>query len=164
MEHNTPINGTNGYTHDLGIPQGCEDYDIICTVRNPFSWLLSVWHWDNFYPGVALQDRITFSEYIKKGNWELNGFSNHILNTKIKYFIKYESIKEDIKKIPWFNYNSSIDYAVDNNGFMSENLVRKSDQTSDYLKHYTNKELLYVSLKLSNLFEKLGYSTYQNVY
>ena len=160
MEHNTPITGPNGYTHDLGVPQGCEDYDIICTVRNPFSWLLSVWHWDNFYPGVAEQDRISFSEYVERGNWELNGFSNHILSTKIQYFIKYESIKDNLKNIPWFNFNSSIDDAINNNSYMSENLARKSDQSSDYLKHYTDKELLAVSSKLSALFKKLNYSTY----
>jgi hypothetical protein len=165
MEHNTPINSINNYTHDLGIPAGCENYDVICTVRNPYSWLLSVWHWDNFYPGVAEKDRISYAEYVSRGNWELTGFSQHIVNSNIKYFIRYEHIKEDLSKIPWFNCNSPIiNSVINNNNCKSENLIRTKEGTSDYVKYYTEKEFSIVNTKLSDLFKKLGYVKYDKNY
>ena len=158
MEHRTPINSINNYTHDFGIPAGCEDYDVICSVRNPYSWLLSVWHWDNFYPGVAEKDRISYAEYVARGNWELNGFSEHIVKSDIKYFIRYEHIKEDLSKIPWFDCNRCIvNYAISKNDCKSENLIRTKQDVSDYEKYYTEKEFSIVNTKLSALFDKLGY-------
>ena len=157
-EHNTPLEGENFYTHDLGFPPNTENFDLICTVRNPYSWLLSVWHWDNFYPGVAEKDRISFAEYVKRQQWELIGFSNHIVNANIKYLIRYESIKQDLAKIPWFNINRpEVNYRLTHNGCMSENLIRTENMTSDYLKYYTEKEFSIVNTKLSDLFDKLGY-------
>jgi hypothetical protein len=162
MEHNTPMNGINNYTHDLLIPQGCENYEIVCTVRNPYSWLLSIWHWDNFYPSVSEKDRISYAEFVEKRPSDLESIMENILKTEIKYFIKYESIKQDIKKIPWFSIEpEKLNRVIDNNGCISENLIRCADNKnySDYLKHYTKKELDIVSTKFSALFTKLGYSS-----
>jgi hypothetical protein len=74
----------------------------------------------------------------------------------------YESIKEDLFKIPWFDGNPDQgNYSLKNNGCISENLIRCSDNKnySDYLKHYTKKELDIVSTKFLPLFKKIGYSS-----
>ncbi len=87
---------------------------------------------------------------------------NNLLKAEIKYLIRYESIKEDIVKIPWFNIDQEkLNYAINKNSCISENLIRRSDNKnfSDYLKHYTKKELDIVSTKFSALFTKLGYSS-----
>ncbi len=159
--YNIPIGSVN-YEHELSIPKGCEDYDIVCTVRNPYSWLLSMWSWDNFYPGVSEKDRISYAEFVETRSSHLESIMENILKVDIKYFIRYESIKEDLFKIPWFETNiQSLNYSVENNGYISENLIRCSDNKnySDYLKHYTKKELDIVSTKFSALFTKLGYSS-----
>ena len=88
---------------------------------------------------------------------------NNILKAKINYLIKYESIKEHLYKIPWFNIKPEIlNYTLKNNNCISENLIRCSDDKnySDYLKHYTKKELDIVSTKFSALFDRLGYVKY----
>lgn len=159
--YNTPIGSVN-YEHELSIPKGCEDYEIICSVRNPYSWLLSIWHWDIFYPGVAEKDRISFAEFVETRPHHLEGIMENILNADIKYFVKYESIKEDLLKIPWFKTEpKQFNTFLDSNTCMSENLIRCSDNKnySDYLKHYTKKELSIVNAKYSALFTKLGYSS-----
>lgn len=154
---NAPI-GCVQYEHELSIPKGCGDYEIICTVRNPYSWLLSIWHWDNFFPGVAEKDRVSYAEFVENRSSDLEGIMDNILKVKIKYLIKYECIKESILKIPWFN-SCQHDFNLEHNGNISENLIRCSDNKnfSDYLKHYTKKELDIVNNKFSALFDKLGY-------
>jgi|LauGreDrversion4_2_1035121.scaffolds.fasta_scaffold175716_1 hypothetical protein len=148
------------YTHELSIPEGCEDYDIICTLRNPFSWMLSIWHWDNFYPGFPEAERLTFSQYIEKEQWELSGISKNILNAKITYPIRYEFMKQDLMSIPWFDVDEKlINSLLNQNNYKSENLKRNPENKnfSDYLAHYTKKELDVVRTKFSALFTKLGY-------
>ena len=156
-----PIDGYEKYSHILSIPPGCEQYDVICSVRNPYSWLLSIWHWDNFFPDVAEKDRISYAEFVENRSSDLEGIMDNILKVEIKYLIKYESIKESILKIPWFN-SYQLDFNLEYNGNMSENLIRCSDNKnfSDYLKHYTKKELDIVNNKFSALFDKLGYLKY----
>jgi hypothetical protein len=159
--YNNPIGYVN-YEHELSIPKGCENYDIICTVRNPYSWLLSIWHWDNFYPGVAEKDRVSYAEFVETRSSHLESIMENILKVEIKYLIHYESIKEDLFKIPWFDANpEQVNYSLKNNGCISENLIRCSDNKnySDYLKHYTKKELDIVSTKFLPLFKKIGYSS-----
>ena len=161
-DFNTHISGYNRYTHSICIPEGCENYEVICTVRNPYSWLLSIWHWDNFYPSVSEKDRISYAEFVEKRSSDLEGIMNNLLKAEIKYLIRYESIKEDIVKIPWFNIDQEkLNCAINKNSCISENLIRRSDNKnySDYLKHYTKKELDIVSTKFSALFTKLGYSS-----
>jgi hypothetical protein len=157
-----PIQGYDSYTHELSIPEGCEDYDIICTVRNPFSWMLSIWHWDNFYPGFSESERLTFSQYVEKEQWELSGISKNILNAKITYPIRYEFMKQDLMSIPWFDVDEKlINSLLNQNNYKSENLKRNPENKnfSDYLAHYTKKELDVVKTKFSALFTKLGYSS-----
>jgi len=166
-EFNSPIHGYEKYSHITSKPQGCENYDVICTVRNPYSWLLSIWHWDNFYPGVDAKDRVPFAEFVENTPSVLDGIMDNILKVEIKYVIKYETIQESILKIPWFNMNhAELNSKLKYNGCMSENLIRCSDNKnfSDYLKHYTKKELDIVSTKFSALFDKLGYVKYDKSY
>lgn len=159
-EYNTHINGYNKYSHTLGIPKGCEDYEIICTVRNPYSWILSIWHWDNFHEGTAEKDRLSFSQYVENGIWELTDISKHLLHNYITYPIRYEFIKDDLRRIPWFNYKEDeVNMFINRNNNKSENLKRLPENTlvSDYMAHYTQKELNTVKNKLLPLFKRFGY-------
>ena len=159
-EYNTHISGYNNYTHALSIPKGCEDYEIICTVRNPYSWLLSIWHWDNFYEGVAEKDRISFATYVERQQWELTDISKHLLHNHITYPIRYEFIKDDLRRIPWYDYDENeINLHINKNYNKSENLKRLPENTlvSDYMAHYTQKELDTVKNKLLPLFKRFGY-------
>ena len=159
-DYGKPIQGYDGYTHELSIPEGCEDYDIICTVRNPYSWMLSIWHWDTFHPGLAEKDRPTFSQYIENGQWELTGISQNILNAKITYPIRYEFMKQDLMSIPWFDTDERLIVSqLNQNNYKSENLKRNPENkiVSDYLAHYTKKELDVVRTKFFPLFKRFGY-------
>lgn len=166
-EFNSPIHGYDKYSHTLSVPRGCGNYDVVCTVRNPYSWLLSIWHWDNFHPGVSEKDRVSYAEFVENRSSDLEGIMNNILKAEIKYVIKYESIQQHIVNIPWFNMNhDELISKLNHNGCMSENLIRCSNNKnySDYLKHYTKKELDIVSTKFSALFDKLGYVKYDKSY
>jgi hypothetical protein len=159
-DYGKPIQGYDGYSHELSIPEGCEDYEIICTVRNPLSWMLSIWHWDNFYPGFAETDRLTFNQYIEKEQWELSGISKNILSSKITYPIRYEFMKQDLMSIPWFDLDEKlVNSQLNQNNYKSENLKRNPENriVSDYLAHYTKKELDVVKTKFYPLFKRFGY-------
>ena len=159
-DYGKPIQGYDGYTHELSIPEGCEDYDIICTVRNPFSWMLSIWHWDNFYPGFSETEMLTFSQYVEREQWELSGISKNILNAKITYPIRYEFMKQDLMSIPWFDLDERlVNSQLNQNNYKSENLKRNPENkiVSDYLAHYTKKELDVIRAKFFPLFKRFGY-------
>lgn len=153
------INQTD-YSHTLGIPVGCEDYEIICSVRNPYSWLLSIYAWNYYYPGLDEKDRISFAQYVEQGQFELTDISKHILHTHITYPIRLESIREDIIKIPWFELTQDdIRFNINNNNNRSLELKRSQSNPlmTDYFEYYTNKELDFVKNKFLPLFKRFGY-------
>lgn len=148
------------YVHELGIPVGCEDYEIICSVRNPYSWLLSIWAWNNFYPDVAEKDRISFSTFIEKDQYELTDISKNILNAKITYPIRLESLREDLINIPWFELTEDeLEMCVNTNSNNSPELKRTKNNNllTDYYSYYSKKEFQIVKTKFLPLFKKFGY-------
>jgi hypothetical protein len=157
--YDKPIGSVN-YEHELSIPKGCEDYEIICSIRNPFSWMLSVWHWDNFYPGFPESDRVTFENYVKSEKWLVWGLCDTILEKEIKYPIRYENMEEDLLKIPWFVFDESVKPLLkQHNSCKSENLLRvkNNEQFSDYSKYYTEETFEIVKDNLLPFFQKYNY-------
>lgn len=153
------INNTD-YGHELSIPVGCEDYEIICTVRNPYSWLLSIWAWNNFYPDVAEKDRISFQQFVSQGQYELTDISKHVLNNKITYPIRLEFLREDLKNIPWFELTEQEVITVVNTNLNNSPELKRSENNkllTDYFSYYTEKDFEIVKEKFLPLFKRFGY-------
>ena len=67
------------------------DYFKFCVVRNPYDKMVSLYYWS--------KSRLPFKEFVKK--YHCNNISIHSINRKIvcNYFIRYENLEEDIKKV-----------------------------------------------------------------
>jgi len=95
------------FLHDQGIPPGCEDYQIICAIRNPYTRAVSAYI-DLMADGAPYD----FKEYCYKHRY------NNYPNDKDlfywyewkdlavpDYFIRLEHITDDWEKIPKFMNN-----------------------------------------------------------
>tara|TARA_B100000809_G_C14932959_1_gene457558 strand:- start:181 stop:726 length:546 start_codon:yes stop_codon:yes gene_type:complete len=105
-------------THRIGIPAGGEDYDIICTVRNPYIRALSVWKWQNaIKKNRCCHDN--FPEFMRQHHdaGGINPISKDLgsLRKTVKYLIHVESIEEDLRSLPYI----SKDYVFPKNNFRS---------------------------------------------
>ena len=84
------------HTHTQGIPPGCEDYKIICLIRNPYT--RSVSH----YIDLVHQDsNLKFEDFITKGR---TGFDRYwdqwkAIGRDPDYIIRLENPIEDWKKV-----------------------------------------------------------------
>jgi hypothetical protein len=156
-----PIKDTQ-YSHVLTVPEGCENYEIICAVRNPFSWVLSIWHYEYYYPEKmdVYLDIKPFSDYLESERSLLEEIYDYIKDVDIKYVIKYENLKEDLSKIPWFEFDKNQDFVFTQNFYQSDYLFRdkKNKLSSNYKLYYTEKCIKNVQRKYSDLFKRFNYS------
>lgn len=148
--------------HDLEFPDYFKEYKIITSIRHPITWTLSLWAYDNFYPGFAEKDRITFSTYIEQGiksSFELDGIVSILMNTNISYALRLEHLRDDLKKIPFYTENYlDIDYYIANNKNATPEIPRQKDcLLSDYRNFYTKKELDFVNQRYELFMNKFGY-------
>ena len=104
-----PINGRppqhpGGYTHNIGIPQGCEDYKVVMQIRNPYSRILSMWHLECFVEtNEILQITKPFEEFVK--NRVAGDYAEAIKIHKPDYIINYESLIKDTFNLPFIDVN-----------------------------------------------------------
>ena len=113
------------HSHEIGIPEGCENYEIICSVRNPYDRVLSLFKNFTSVGLNALYTRDRKDDFVKKFDYFIKELYIHaIKNDRIKnleietpiktqiakmnfstripdYFIRMENIKEDLEKIPF---------------------------------------------------------------
>jgi hypothetical protein len=108
------------YTHNIGIPEIAKDYSLLINIRNPYSHLVSTWYYDHTRNKTSITE-LTFEQYVRNVCFKqiytssrasikdhfFPEICNIIVNTKTDYmFIKYEQLAEDIKKIPFIDFNN----------------------------------------------------------
>jgi hypothetical protein len=162
------------YTHGIGIPPGCEDYLIICNVRNPFAHVVSQWHWRCFSQDPNSPDPIiscSFQDYVK----QVNGMSE--LATifqqarKPDIYFRIENYMEDLAKIPFVDLTDPkltglIDFELKNNRYTDEGkfmLQRNPHEyrLTDWRSYYqTEEELDIVRKSYKIIFDECGYDPY----
>jgi len=97
----------NAHSHGYGVPEGCSDYDIIMQIRNPYSRAVSFWHLVCFKEvNNELVVTMSFEEYVlQRDGIVLDRYEEPAKKYNPKYFIRYEHLQEDIKKIPFIDLN-----------------------------------------------------------
>ncbi len=103
----TGLQKGGAFSHDQGIPPGCEDYQIICTTRNPYTRAVSAY--------IDLLDEgktFSFKEYCfehRYKNWpndkDINYWKEWEVLGRPDYFIRLEHIVQDWESIPQFMNN-----------------------------------------------------------
>ena len=160
---------TGSHTHLQGIPEGMEDYPIICNVRNPYSkcvssfldetadkhhenhgksfkdWLLELTHVDRIH---------TNSDHFYILDWEKIG-------RRPDYLIRLEHMEEDLRKLPMYQHTKYFEEAmtvVRNNSFKYENPRDEYKGEFQYFqKHYDQETADIVYTYHKEYFELGGY-------
>jgi hypothetical protein len=160
-------------THEIGIPAGCDDYLVICNVRNPYSHVLSVWHWRNFDidENNNIIIRQTFPEWVS-GMTGMGEFSPILTYKKQPdIYVRIENYMEDLAKIPFVdlkdpNVQSIIQNQLVQNSYTEsggsgpEFILRRNKNNptlSDWQSYYTQKEIDIVAHFYHDAFMKFGY-------
>jgi hypothetical protein len=158
----------------MGIPNGCEDYLIICNVRNPFAHVVSQWHWRCFLEQPNSQDPIvtcSFQEHVRgiQGMSEL--YAAFQYQRKPDIYFRIENYMEDLAKIPFVNMEdpnikSAIDSEFKNNKYTGDGkfMLRrdpKDYRLTDWRSYYQSEEELDIVRKhYKILFDECGYDPY----
>ncbi len=97
-------------THLFGIPEGKEDYYLICNIRNPYSRMVSLYY---MYMDQVNNFNESFDNWVK-GNFifreeDYNVFLSvrlQKLNKSVDKFIRMETFEEDILSLPFIKKHS----------------------------------------------------------
>lgn len=146
--------GQCAFTHNQGIPPGCEDYKIICTTRNPYSRTISSYLDEKVQYGNG-EDSYTFEHWFKNvylapnryptfyadfymGEWDKIG-------RKPDYYLKIENLVESLKNIPILSELVISEHAVSNhaegNPHMFENKFDEYIGRFQNITKYYNQEM-----------------------
>ena len=162
-------------SHDVGIPEHCSDYKIICNVRNPYSWIVSSFTDEDMAKLKRDGGRLNFDKFIK----DPDSFNKIALNTHIydrweelgirapDYYIKMENIRGSIENIPILQPNPDIDWTLhEENQYMHKDDDSKTMRSYDERgvrndwKDYYNQELadfVYNDPRINKMFNLTGY-------
>mgnify|MGYP000019358509 CR=1 FL=1 len=170
-----PRDSDRASSHDVGIPEHCSDYKIICNVRNPYSWFVSAFTDEDMHKLKSEGERLNFSECIKTPEW----FRKIALNVHISerweelgiknpdYYIKMEDIRGSIENIPILQPTPDIDWSLH-----EENQYKHKDDDSgtyrsydekgvrnDWKKYYTQElaDIIYNHPEIKKMFDLTGY-------
>lgn len=150
------------HSHAIGLPNGCENYHITSTVRNPYSWVLSYWHlWG---------DGHTFEDFVENcdvlGPYRLLESIKAIREPDV--WVRYEHMEQDLLKVHYVRNGDDpcrkrIGQFVHENVYWDENhqgVLRRSvkdPRYTDYLSYYTGSGLDRIYKLYEEYFEKFSY-------
>jgi len=145
--HKIPLSKTY-HSHDFGIPEGCEDYKIYCSIRNPYDRIFAIFlNFTNFginfvYTKDKKEDLIKYFEFFidefvtNNRRFAENEHEEeptlwkyfHKMNFNEKtpdYFIKMETLKDDLSKIDFVTNtyvwkSGRIDEILEKNSFLKK--------------------------------------------
>jgi len=139
------------YTHEVYFDKEYEDYKLICNARNPYAKTLAIYK--NFYKtGILIGSKENFKRFVFEDlrlGRTVKMVQRPILNRKIDYIIKLETIVEDLQKIPFIieKFSSEKIALIASHGKPLRDWEEYYDQeTKDVVYSYT-----------SHLFEMWGY-------
>lgn len=134
--------GINYQSHNITFPEKYNDYKIICSIRNPYDRMLSIFlnftntgsnfvftknrlknlvdTYDTFIKEMLLYNKVVIEEDLENRPIQKSYLSKYSFESRIPdFFIKMESIEEDLGKLD----------------FVKESDIWKSGYIRDYLKH-----------------------------
>ncbi len=168
---NLPV--TESYTHECDIPNGCDDYTLVCNIRNPYAKVVSTWHLRHFGDDPETGNYVakkSFSDFLDE---ECRSISEeHLIirhSSKPDFYIRVEHMIEDLHKLPFLDFtdphtNTLVNGLTTNNYQFETNsktfeLRRdpKNSQMTDYKSYYTQKELDFVWDLYKDVFNEFGY-------
>jgi len=91
-------------THKVGCDPEYAEYEVVCSVRNPYLRALSAWKWMNLV-GESAYCSDSFPDFVRRV------IPGHIFSIvlvlgslieDVDYFIRLECLEKDLKKIPSF--------------------------------------------------------------
>jgi hypothetical protein len=178
LENNLPL--VQSYTHTIGIPNGCEDYTIICNIRNPYAKVLSTWHLRHFSKNEKTGKSIiemSFSEFLTR--YVSNNSEEHQIlqqSRKPDIYIRMENLVDDLHQVPFIDFDNLrvkeiIEDHIKKNGYTYEGDCQESDihlfqlkrdqnnsEFTDYMSYYKNQnELDIVWNAYETVFREFGY-------
>ena len=177
-ENNLPLH--TSYTHSIRIPKGCEDYTIICNIRNPYAKVLSSWHLRCFSKDKNTEKPIiemSFSEFLQR-HISTSSEEHQILqqSRKPNIYIRMEYLVEDLHQVPFIDFNDRrvttiISDHIKRNGYKYDFDCNKADiplfqltrdsknqEYTDYKSYYkTQEELDIVWNTYEIVFKEFGY-------
>jgi len=169
------------FTHQIGLLPDTEKYFLMMNVRNPYSRAVSWWHGLNWMPKVDKNGNKvepgpvnTFKDFLKKFTLkERNAFilDEYELGLNLKVpdlFIRYEHLEEDVKKIPFLNFDDpatveTFNKYIKNNDFRLDKIKGvlkkddKDDRYADWQFYYDQEAADMVYAGQQRQFEMLGY-------
>ena len=90
------------YTHGNYIPKELEDYKIICSARNPYGRVLSIYK--TLHNKLEIKNQENFKNFIKNkfvSPFTLGYIENPSFSKIPDYILRLENIKEDLMKLPF---------------------------------------------------------------
>jgi hypothetical protein len=141
-EKEITVDGINYQSHNINIPEKYNDYKIICSIRNPYDRMLSIFlnftslgksfvytkdtrlnlinTYEKFIKEMLLYRRIKSDEDLESRPIQKNYLSKYQFTNRIPdFFIKTESLEEDLGKLD----------------FVKNSEIWKSGYIRDYLNH-----------------------------
>lgn len=158
------------FTHRQGIPEGCEDYKIVCNTRNPYSRAISAYLDESVEVGGSWFG-MSFPEWLEKSYFADHRYPNETpdfymnkwekFGREPDYIIKMEDMVGSIEKIPFLNNLPHKERALQ---YLVNNTCKHENPRDEYIgefqhfqKYYTQElaDLVYGNLK--EYFDYFGY-------
>ena len=139
------------HTHAQGIPEGYENYPIICNMRNPYSKCVSSYLDETADEGHHSHN-MEFKEWLlqltsddmKNSNYDHYYISEwDKIGRRPDYLIRMENMEEDVKKIPMIPKNDMFEIALNGirkNTYKSENTRDEYRGEFQYFQKYYDQE------------------------
>jgi hypothetical protein len=97
----------DGYTHNLGVPYGCENYRVMMQVRNPYSRLVSMWRLECLSDHRPIQQATTpFVDFVETRN-SLDLSIAYRLRTP-DIIIRQETLSRDLAAVPFVDLTNTV--------------------------------------------------------
>lgn len=99
--HRIMPNQSTHFGHSTIFPPNHEELSFICTVRNPYHRILSMYQSQVKDPSVSDFEKFIDERIVKNNNIPLFKFSSFFSNRNPDYLIRTENLYDDIIKIPF---------------------------------------------------------------
>ena len=136
------VNGS--HTHSQGIPEGYEDYPIICNMRNPYSKCVS-----SYLDILKGEPDLTFKDFIidliheDKKMWDVDHYYINEwekIGRRPDYFIRMEHMEEDLRNIPMLPKGDKFEEALSN---IRENRFKNENPHDEYVGNFQKYQKYY---------------------
>ena len=147
----------DGYTHNIGIPPGCDGYMVAMQVRNPYSRLVSMWRLEcmSDLPGTVAPT-MPFREFAT------TRLSTDLVTAlevrRPDHLIRLESLAADVAALPFVDLGDPAVRALYDEHIMSNGYSADSvDRAWDWRSHYDDALAQVVYDNNRAVFDAFGY-------